>query len=54
MEKYSLRMAERQVPAIPGSCPPYSYRSLCIISLFRRCIFLHDVAVQEASKITPM
>ena len=25
-------MAERQVPAIPGSCPPYSYRSLFIHS----------------------
>ena len=25
-------MAERQAPAIPGSCPPYSYRSLFIHS----------------------
>jgi len=26
--KTPLEMAERQVPALPGSCPPYSYRSL--------------------------
>ena len=24
----TAEMAERQVPALPGSCPPYSYRSL--------------------------